>query len=153
LVRQLLTESIVLALIGAVLGVILAIWSLDAILALSPAKVPRFQETRIDLRALIFTVSVALGSGLLVGIWPAWKISRTASLTNALHESGTRGGSGGARRHRARSLLVVTQVALAVILLAGAGLTLKSFWRAQGEPLGFEPRGILTMYYGLATAR
>jgi putative ABC transport system permease protein len=153
LVRQLLTESSVLALVGATLGVILAIWSLDAILALSPAKVPRFQETRIDLRALIFTVSVALGSGLLVGIWPAWQISRTASLTNALHESGTRGGSGGAQRHRARALLVITQVALAVILLAGAGLTLKSFWRAQEEPLGFEPRGILTMYYGLATAR
>jgi putative ABC transport system permease protein len=153
LVRQLLTESTVLALVGAVLGVILAIWSLDAILALSPAKVPRFHETRIDLRALIFTVSVAIGSGLLVGIWPAWQISRTASLTNALHESGTRGGSGGARRHRARSLLVVTQVALAVILLAGAGLTLKSFWRAQGESLGFEPRGLLTMYVGLSTAR
>jgi len=115
--------------------------------------VPRFHETRIDLRALIFTMSVALGSGLLVGIWPAWQISRTASLTTALHESGTRGGSGGARRHRARSLLVVTQVALAVILLAGAGLTLKSFWRAQGESLGFEPRGLLTMYVGLSTAR
>jgi putative ABC transport system permease protein len=153
LVRQLLTESTVLALVGALLGVILAIWSLDAILALSPAKVPRFHETRIDLRALIFTVSVALGSGILVGIWPAWQISRTASLANALHESGTRGGSGGLRRHRARALLVIAQVALAVILLAGAGLTLKSFWRAQGEPLGFEPRGLLTMYVGLSTAR
>ncbi len=153
LARQLLTESSVLAFIGAVFGVILAIWSLDAILALSPPKVPRFQETRIDLRALFFTASIALGSGLLVGIWPAWQISRTASLTNALHEVGMRGGSGGIRRHRARAMLLVIQVALAVILLAGAGLTLKSFWRAQGEPLGFEPRGILTMLISLPKAR
>src|SRR5437867_4055037 len=68
LARQLLTESSVLAFFGAALGVILAVWSLDAILALSPPKVPRFQETRIDLRALIFTAGIALGSGLLVGI-------------------------------------------------------------------------------------
>ena len=153
LAKQLLTESSVLAFVGAALGVILAIWSLDAILALSPPKVPRFHETRIDLQALFFTASIALGSGLLVGIWPAWQISRTASLTNALHETGMRGGSGGLRRHRARAMLVVTQVALAVILLAGAGLTLKSFWRAQGEPLGFEPRGILTMLIELPKAR
>jgi putative ABC transport system permease protein len=153
LARQLLTESSVLAFIGAGLGIVLAIWSLDAILALSPAKVPRFQETRIDLRALFFTAGIALGSGLLAGIWPAWQISRTASLTNALHETGTRGGSSGLRRHRARAMLVVTQVALAVVLLAAAGLTLKSFWRAQSESLGFDPRGILTMSIGLPKAR
>lgn len=153
LARQLLTESSVLALAGGALGVILAIWSLDAIVALSPARVPRFHETRIDLHALAFTAAVALGSGLLVGVWPAWRISRTASLTNALHETGMRGGSDGAGRQRARAVLVVAQVALAVVLLAGAGLTLKSFWRAQGEPLGFEPRGILTMTIGLPEAR
>ncbi len=153
LARQLLTESSVLAFAGAALGVVLAIWSLEAILALSPPKVPRFQETSIDLRALIFTVSIALVSGLLAGLWPAWQISRTVALTNALHESGMRGGSGGVRRHRARAVLVVTQVALAVVLLAGAGLTLKSFWRAQQEPLGFEPRGILTMLIELPKAR
>ncbi len=153
LARQLLTESSVLAFLGAALGVILAIWSLDAILALSPSNVPRFRETHIDLRALLFTAGVALGCGLLVGIWPAWQISSTASLTTALHESGTRGGSGGVRRHRARAILVVAQVALAVVLLAGAGLTLKSFWRVQQEPLGFEPRGILTMHIALPEAR
>jgi putative ABC transport system permease protein len=153
LARQLLTESSVLAFVGAAFGVLLAIWSLDAILALSPPKVPRFHETHIDLRALIFTAGVALGCGLLAGIWPAWQISSTASLTNALHESGMRGGSGGVRRQRARAILVVTQVALAVVLLAGAGLTLKSFWRAQQEPIGFEPRGILTMVIGLPKAR
>lgn len=153
LARQLLTESGMLAVAGALVGVLFAIWSLDAILALSPARVPRFHETRIDLPALFFTGIVALGSGLLVGIWPAWRISRLASLTNALHEAGTRGGSDGVRRHRVRAALVITQVALAIILLAGAGLTLKSFWRAQQEPLGFEPRGILSMYVALPRAR
>ena len=153
LARQLLTESTLLAFGGALLGVLFAIWSLDAILALSPSRVPRFHETRIDLPALLFTAAVALGCGLLVGLWPAWRISRTASLTNALHEAGTRGGSDGVRRHRTRAVLVVTQVALAIILLAGAGLTLKSFWRAQNEPLGFEPDHILTMMIALPAAR
>ncbi|MEP7016098.1 MAG: ABC transporter permease [Verrucomicrobiota bacterium] len=151
--RQLLTESAVLAIGGAALGIILAVWSLDAILALSPSRVPRFHETRIDLPALFFTAVVALTSGMVVGLWPAWRVSRTASLTNALHEAGTRGGSDGARRHRVRAVLVVTQVALAIILLAGAGLTLKSFWLAQHEALGFEPRDILTMTIALPAAR
>jgi putative ABC transport system permease protein len=151
LARQLVTESTALALLGAGLGMLLAFWSVDAILALSPPKITRFHETRIDMHALIFTLVVALGSGLLVGLWPAWRISRTASLSNALHEVGMRGGSD--RRHRARAALVVVQVALAIVLLAGAGLTLKSFWRAQQEPLGFEPHGILTMLLTLPHAR
>ena len=143
LARQLLTESTVLAFVGAAAGVILAIWSLDAIIGLAPRDVPRFQETRIDLSALFFTAAIALAAGILSGIWPAWKISNTAALSGALHEAGTRGGSGGAARQRARSALVVTQVALAVVLLASAGLTLKSFWRAQNAPLNFDPHNIV----------
>jgi putative ABC transport system permease protein len=152
LTRQVLTESAVLALLGALAGVLLAIWSLDAILALSPAGVPRFQETRIDLTALGFTVAVAIVSGVLVGIWPAWRISKSSSLALALHES-ARGSSDGLHKQRARAGLVVTQVALAVVLLAAGGLMLKSFWRAQQAPLGFEPRGILTMSIALPRAR
>ena len=151
LARQLLTESTVLAVLGAGLGILLSIWSIDAIRALSPAKVPRFQETRVDGVALLFTSMVALGSGLLVGIWPAWRISRSASLTNALHESGVRGGSGAG--HQTRSALVITQVALALVLLAGAGLTLKSFWRAQQEALGFQPQNVLTVTMSIPPAR
>jgi putative ABC transport system permease protein len=143
LARQLLTESTLLALLGAAAGVILAIWSLDAILGLSPQNIPRFKETRIDLTALLFTGVVALAAGILAGIWPAWKISNTEALSVVLHEAGSRGGSGGAARQRARSALVVTQVALAVVLLAAAGLTLKSFWRAQNAPLNFDPHNIL----------
>jgi putative ABC transport system permease protein len=152
LTRQVLTESAVLALLGALAGVLLAIWSLDAILALSPATVPRFQETRIDLTALGFTVVVAILSGVLVGIWPAWRISKSSSLALALHES-ARGSSDGIHRQRARAGLVVTQVALAVVLLAAGGLMLKSFWRAQQAPLGFDSRNILTMSVALPRAR
>jgi putative ABC transport system permease protein len=152
LTRQVLTESAVLAVIGALAGVLLAIWSLDAILALSPATVPRFQETRIDVVALLFTVAVAVISGVLVGVWPAWRISKTSSLAIALHES-ARGSSDGLQKQRARAGLVVTQVALAVMLLAAGGLMLKSFWRAQQAPLGFDPRNILTMSVALPSAR
>jgi putative ABC transport system permease protein len=152
LTRQVLTESAVLALIGALAGVLLAIWSLDAILALSPATVPRFQETRIDVVALLFTVAVAMVSGVLVGIWPAWRISKTSSLAMALHES-ARGSSDGVNKQRARAGLVITQVALALVLLAAGGLMLKSFWHAQQAPLGFDPRNILTMSVALPSAR
>ena len=152
LTRQVLTESALLALLGALAGVLLAIWSLDAILALSPATVPRFQETRIDLVALGFTVAVAILSGVLVGIWPAWRISKTSSLAVALHES-ARGSSDGVNKQRARAGLVITQVALAVVLLAAGGLMLKSFWRAQQAPLGFDPRNILTLTVALPSAR
>ena len=153
LARLLLMESVLLALFGAAAGVLLAIWSLDIIVALCPPNIPRFQETRIDAMALLYTGIVAIGAGILAGIWPAWRISHTAALSVALHEAGTRGGSGGLRRHRARSGLVITQVALAVVLLAGAGLTLKSFWHAQNAPLNFDPRNILLTSIELPKAK
>jgi len=152
LMRQLLTESTLLALIGAAAGIILAIWSLDAIISLAPRDIPRFQETRIDMPALCFTAAIAFAAGILSGIWPAWKISNTQELSGALHEAGTRGGSGGAARQHARSALVVTQVALAVVLLAAAGLMMKSFWRAQNAPLNFDPRNILLASIELSKA-
>ncbi len=153
LARQLLTESVLLALFGAAAGVLLAIWSLDIIVALCPPNIPRFKETRIDAMALLYTGVVALGAGILAGIWPAWRISHTAALSVALHEAGTRGGSGGLGKQRARSGLVITQVALAVVLLAGAGLTLKSFWHAQSAPLNFDPRNILLTSIELPKAK
>lgn len=152
LMRQLLTESTLLALIGAAAGIILAIWSLDAIISLAPRDIPRFQETRIDMPALCFTAAIAFAAGILSGIWPAWKISNTQELSGVLHEAGTRGGSGGAARQHARSALVVAQVALAVVLLAAAGLMMKSFWRAQNAPLNFDPRNILLASIELSKA-
>ncbi|MFN2541939.1 MAG: ABC transporter permease [Chthoniobacterales bacterium] len=151
--RQLLIESTLIAVIGALAGVLLTVWSLDAILALTPANVPRFQETKIDSGVLAFTTVAALLAGILVGIWPAWRISHAASLSLALHEVGGRGSSHGAGRQRMRSGLVVTQVALAIVLLAGAGLTLKSFWHAQNAPLGFDPHGIVNFPIALPEAK
>jgi putative ABC transport system permease protein len=141
--RQLLVESTLIAVIGAVAGVLLTIWSLEAILALTPAEVSRFHEAKIDISVLAFTTFAALSAGILVGVWPAWRVSHTASLSLALHEVGGRGSSNGAGSQRMRSGLVITQVALAIVLLAGAGLTLKSFWHAQNAPLGFDPRGVV----------
>src|SRR5262249_24656744 len=113
----------------------------------------RFQETRIDFLTLAYTTAIALVCGILVGVWPAWRVSRMASLSGALHEAGTRTGSDSAGKQRARGILVVTQVALALVLLAGAGLTLKSFWRSLNAPLGFEANKILTMTLSLPEAR
>jgi putative ABC transport system permease protein len=150
LAKQVFIESAILAVFGAIAGVLLALWGLDAIKAISPAgsatftpsDVTRFQEANLDFKVLAFTAAVAIGAGLLVGFWPALRVSRTASLTLSLHEGG-RGTSDGAQRQRVRSGLVVTQVALALLLLAGAGLTLKSFRNAQNAPLGFNPENIL----------
>jgi predicted permease len=91
-------------------------------------------------------------AGLLVGTWPALRVSNTVSMAAELHEDGARGSSG-AQRQRARAILVIAQVALAVLLLAAAGLTLKSFWRSQQVPLGFNPRGVLTMSIALPPSR
>lgn len=151
LMRLLVIESAILGLVGGAAGLLIAVWSLDAIHALSPAHVMRFQQTHIDYLTLVFAAAIALLCGILVGVWPAWRVSRLASLNVVLHEAGSRGGSGG--RQRARSALVVTQVALALVLLAGAGLTLKSFWNSENAPLGFQPNEILMMTLALPEAR
>jgi putative ABC transport system permease protein len=153
LVRQLMIESAVLVVAGALAGLLFSLWSLDAILALTPASVPRFRETRIDFMVLGFTTGMAVLAGLLVGLWPAIRISRQASLSFDLHEGGARGSSDGAQRQRVRAILVIAQVALALILLASAGLTLQSFRNAQQASLGFDPSGVLSMTISLPKAR
>jgi putative ABC transport system permease protein len=152
LARQVLVESGVVALLGGVCGVLIAVWSLDAIRSLVPPNVPRFQETNIDGFVLVTTSIISVITGLLVGVWPALRVSDTASMAAELHQEGARGSSG-AQRQRARAILVIAQVALAVLLLAAAGLTLKSFWRSQQVPLGFNPRGVLTMSVALPSSR
>ncbi|HEY2713719.1 MAG TPA: ABC transporter permease [Chthoniobacterales bacterium] len=153
LMRLLLIESTLLGLAGGAAGLLIAVWSIDLIHALSPQHVLRFQQTRLDISTLLFASAVALFSGVLVGVWPAWRVSRLATLSGDLNEAGSRGGSDSAGRQRARSALVITQVALALILLAGAGLTLKSFWRSENAPLGFEPKNVLVMSLSLPEAR
>ena len=160
LAKQVFIESAILAVFGAIAGVLLALWGLDAIKAIAPghsasfapSDATRFQEANLDLTVLAFTAAVAVGTGLLVGIWPALRVSRAASLTLSLHEGG-RGTSDGAQRQRVRSGLVVAQVALALLLLLGAGLTLRSFRNAQNAPLGFNPENILVADVSLPKAR
>jgi putative ABC transport system permease protein len=151
--RQLLVESILLAVIGAVAGVLLTVWCMDAILALTPPNVSRFHEAKIDLHVLAFTTFAAVLAGVLVGVWPAWRISHSESISLALHEAGGRSSSDGLNRQRMRSGLVIMQAALAIVLLAGAGLTLKSFWHAQNAPLGFDPHGVVNFEIALPDAK
>jgi putative ABC transport system permease protein len=160
LAKQVLIESAILAAFGAIAGVLLALWGLDIIKAIAPGSSAsfapsdaiRFQEANLDLKVLAFTAVVTVGAGILVGIWPALRVSRTASLSLSLHEGG-RGTNDSARRQRVRSGLVVAQVALALLLLLGAGLTLKSFRNAQNAPLGFNPENILVADVLLPKAR
>ncbi len=151
---HLLSESLLLALIGAGVGAMLAGWSLGAIRSLSPAGVPRFLDARIDWIALSFTAAVAIGAALLAGLWPTLRFARGGGdISGSLNETGSRGSSDGPAARRVRGALVSAQVALALILLAGAGLTLKSFRRAQDVPLGFDPGNLLTMTIEIPQAR
>ena len=140
-IRQLLTESLMLATIGAVLGTLLAHWGMKFIAHQLPDGIPRLNEANVDLRVLVFTVGVSLVIGLLFGLAPALQASRL-NLTDALKE-GDRGSSGG--RQRMRSVLVVGEVALTLTLLVGAGLLIQSFRRVLQVDPGFEPQNLLTM--------
>lgn len=142
-IRQLLTESMVLGFAGGAAGLLLAIWGLAALIALSPADVPHLDQTRIDIRVLAFTLAVSLLTGLLFGLVPALQASKP-DLNDALKEGG-RGAGGGVRAIRVRNLLVVSEIALSLVLLVGAGLLIRSFVRLQQFELGFNPENLLTM--------
>jgi len=143
-VRQLLAESTVLALAGGALGVLFAYWSLGWIRAFGPSSIPRLAEIAIDGRVLAFTLLITLASGLLFGLVPALRASRT-DLIAALKQAGP--GAGDARwgrGHMTRRLLVVGELAVSVLLLIGAGLLIRSFASLQSVDPGFNPRGVLT---------
>ena len=141
LVRQLLTESVVLATLGTALGILLAFWGMSFIASRLPDGIPRLQEAQVDAPALVFTLAVSLLTGLLFGLAPALQASRP-SLTEGLKE-GDRGSSG--RRQRLRSVLVVGEVALTLTLLVGAGLLIQSFRRVLQVDPGFKAQNLLTM--------
>jgi predicted permease len=148
LVRQLLTESVLLAVIGGVLGVLLAVWGVDLLLALSPAGIPRKHEITIDGAALAFTFTVALITGVLFGLAPAFQVSRF-NLNETLKE-GARGSTGG--RNATRSLLVVGEVALSLVLLIGAGLLIRSFARLTSTDAGFNPQQVAAMNLSVSSS-
>jgi putative ABC transport system permease protein len=141
-IRQLVTEGLVLALIGGVVGVVLAAWGVGLILAHAPVALPRLGSISLDGRVLAFTLIVSVASGLLFAIVPAWQAA-AVGLHSVLKESG-RGVAGGRTTHHLRGGLVVSEIALSLMLLAGAGLLATSFTRLQRLNPGFEPRGHLT---------
>jgi putative ABC transport system permease protein len=150
IVRQLLTESLVLALLGGAAGMGLAAWALKLLVSAGPQGIPRLPEIGLDGVALAFALGISLATGVLFGLAPALQTSRT-DLAGAIRE-GTRSskGRGGTR---ARSVLVVLETALAVVLLAGAGLLIRSFLELQHVDPGFKPDGVVTFNVELPTSQ
>jgi putative ABC transport system permease protein len=138
LITQLLTESVVLALFGGVLGCLLAFWSKHVITALSPQDFPRLQEIRLDLPVFAFTALITLGASVVFGLGPAWRLSKVDLITASKSVSGP-------PPHRSLSVLIIGQVAFACILLIGAGLLIQTFRALENEPLGFNPNNLLTV--------
>jgi predicted permease len=147
--RQLLTESMLLAALGGAVGTLLALWGIGAITALLPQSVLHLIGPRLDLRVLGFTLIISLGSGVLSGLGALRQAARS-DLTDTLREGG--GGSGTATQ-RARSIFVVAEVALAVVLLIGAGLMIRSLWKLQSVQPGFDSQNVLTANISLPSAR
>jgi putative ABC transport system permease protein len=147
LVRQLLTESVLLSLLGGAAGTLLALWATDVLVASWPSRVPRPDQIGVDWRVLGFTAAVTLLTGLVFGLAPALFATRT-DLNESLKESSSQTTTG-ASRNRVRHLLVVSELALATMLLLGAGLMLKSFWLLRGVDPGFRADNVLTVQVSL----
>lgn len=145
-VRQLLTESVLLSMAGAVLGLLLARWGTSAVSAMAPGILPRSGEIGIDAYVVIFTLAVSVVTGILFGLAPAFQGTNT-SPQQGLKE-GTRGAGGG--RHRTEGVFVALETGLAVVLLAGAGLTIQSLWRIMQVDLGFNAHNVLSMKVALS---
>jgi putative ABC transport system permease protein len=147
LIKQLLTESLLLSFTGGVLGLLLAYWGVEALRGLVPANMPRMDEVAIDPAVLAFTFGAAILTGAFFGIVPAWQIGRT-DLRETLNEGGRSNSASGGTRHL-RAALVVAELAIAVILLAGAGLLIRSFSRLLEVSPGFQTQHLLTMEVSL----
>ncbi len=141
LVRQLLTESVLLSLIGGGIGLMIAAWGIDLLVKAAPDALPRILEIKIDQPVLWFTLGAAVLTGMLFGLVPALQAS-SPHLHDTLKEGGRTAGTGG--RHRLRSLLVVSEVALSLVLLAGAGLLMRSFARLRAIDPGLNTDHVLT---------
>ena len=143
IVRQLLTESLMLALTGGTLGLLFAWWGIELLVRLLPRDFPRVRDINLDISVFGFALAASLITGIAFGLFPAWDVSRTE-----LHESlkdTCRGTIGSGRRNRMRGLLVVAEVALSLVLLVAAGLMFRSFLRLQSVNAGFDPRPVLTL--------
>jgi putative ABC transport system permease protein len=151
LIRQHLTESLLLAIVGGAFGLMLAFWMVDILVSFAPKGTPRLEEIAIDRGVLAFTFGVAMLTGLAFGLAPALLSSRT-NLTNALKEGG-RDARASVSGNRVRSALVVAEVSLALMLLVGAGLLIKSFVNLQRVDPGFNAKGVLRVDVGVPRSR
>jgi predicted permease len=155
LVRQMLTESVLLSLAGGVIGLVLGYFGVRGLLSINPGNIPRIGEQgsgiTLDSRVLMFTLGVSVLTGVLFGLIPAFNASRT-DLNATLKESGLRSGSG-LRQNKARSILVVTEMALALVLLVGAALLIRTFSVLRSVDPGFDTHNVLTMEMSITGAR
>src|SRR5215510_15555904 len=151
IVRQLLSESVLLASLGGGLGLLLALWGTDALLAFSPSEIPRMRTVRVDFYALGFTLAVTLLAGLIFGMLPALQAAQI-NLHESLKEGG-RSASGAPAQKRIFGALVVSEIALALIVLVGAGLLMNSFLRLLRVDIGVQTSNLLTVEVNLPSAR
>ncbi|MET0646172.1 MAG: ABC transporter permease [Pyrinomonadaceae bacterium] len=151
LIRQFLTESVLLGLLGGVAGLLLAAWGLRLLVALAPPEITHISEISLDRNVLAWTFALSVLTGLLFGLAPAIKSSRLG-VAESLKEN-AHGATAGRERGRLRSLLIVGEVALSLVLLVGAGLLLKSLWRLQNVEAGFTTDNVLTMTLSLPQYR
>src|SRR5437879_358168 len=151
LIRQMLTECLLIASLGGALGCLLAIWGVDTLSAVSAGKLPRVQMIGVDSRMFVFTFIATILTALLFGLAPAFQISK-AGLHTCLKEGG-RSSAMGLRSSRLRGVLVVAEMSLALVLLVGAGLLMRTFLNLEREVPGFDPRNVITMSLDLPGAR
>ena len=151
IVRQLLTESILIAILGGAIGVLFAWWGTNLLIALKPQNLPRLDEIGVDMRVFGFTLGVSLLTGLIFGLLPAWSASR-AAVNTGLKEGG-RSASSSRSQQRLRNAFVVGELAVALVLLVGAGLLVKTFWKLRNVEPGFNPNHLLTMRVELPETR
>jgi putative ABC transport system permease protein len=147
IIRKLLIEGLLIALVGGTLGFCIAVWVRDGLIALGPRGVERFHQISFSLPVLAFTFIIASFTTLLFGLWPAWQASR-GDFQLALKE-GSAGAGDPPSAKRARDWFVIVEIALTLTLLVAAGLVLKSFSRLQSLSLGYEPRGVFTVRFEL----
>jgi len=151
IIRQLLTEGLLLAMMGGACGGLLAVWGVDALVAISPADTPRLSEISLDYRVLLFTLAVSMLAGIIFAVLPALTASKTR-LNETLKEGG-RSQMSGVGSHRTRGALVAAEIAIALVVLIGAGLLVKSFARLQAVKPGFDPANVTTMFLWLSDSK
>ena len=149
MVRQLLTESLLLSILGGAAGVLFALWAIALLVSSNPANLPRVAEIGLDKNVLLFTIGLTTLTGLFFGLAPALQASRT-DLNETLKD-GMRESSGGIKRNRTRSVLVISEIALSLILLVGATLLFQSLRRILAVSPGFEPTSVLTADVSVST--